>query len=753
MSDIEKRDKQVGELTTFYEMLASLERGKRFDKILIPKIQRDYAQGRTGREMMRSRFLNRLFGAIDEKEESEGIELDFIYGQKNGSEFLPIDGQQRLTTLFLLHLYVGKRCKENVDILQGFTYDTRDSSKEFCLKLIEIPEENFRGIKGYIENQWWYTRRWSNDPTISSMVVMLNDIDNHYKDVDDARMATVWQNLVHNDKIKYWKLTLDDLKTTDDLYIKMNSRGKSLTNFEHFKAEIESYIHDSKAKDAKIKAGKFSLKIDTSWTNLLWKYRNKEADNNIKEYGNNGLDNMFVNIFKRFMLIEGAKEGRDFKKLESEHILKLSELILKQNPDLLDKLTVIMDFFVSMDDANAFFKEILTLRSDENRIKDNVAVSSDKYRVYLQQQLYGSEDFLYRAAIWDNMTIANLLMLEAFFHYASLVKVVGNADIATLREKMRIIRNLILNSRDELRAERVGALLNRVDAIIEKNALDAEASGEFRQAQVVQEIQKIHFMNEHPHEAWNIKFAENHSVLCGNLSCYMDGGSILVSLLMKHEQLFHADADYDKIERFLLTFGDYAPTVNERKLYGGRSSEHWRDDIFNNGNKVSIPILYEALNYFSAYDESVMDNRIQEWIGSCIEKSKFPWRYYLVAHRGTRHGDWARYAKSNGFVSYGYIMMNKNNFNGKHWNPYLYCLFAKMTGKYKVKLGDYNDPLIFETEEIAVMANESDFELVFNDGSKQTINVHQDEEGIDTADRINMAEKELIAVLEKMKLQ
>ena len=137
MSSKENQTKALGELTTFYEMLASHDRKKRFDEIVIPKIQRDYAQGRSGRSLMRSRFLKRLFSAID-RDGAKEIKLDFVYGQANDNMFFPIDGQQRLTTLFLLHLYVGKRSAADISALSGFTYDTRDSSKEFCKMLIEI---------------------------------------------------------------------------------------------------------------------------------------------------------------------------------------------------------------------------------------------------------------------------------------------------------------------------------------------------------------------------------------------------------------------------------------------------------------------------------------------------------------------------------------------------------------------------------------------------------------------------------------
>ena len=71
-------------------------------KIAIPLIQRDYAQGRMDGDVnrVRNRFLSALHDAITDKP----ITLDFVYGDIDEKGVMtPLDGQQRLTTLFLLH--------------------------------------------------------------------------------------------------------------------------------------------------------------------------------------------------------------------------------------------------------------------------------------------------------------------------------------------------------------------------------------------------------------------------------------------------------------------------------------------------------------------------------------------------------------------------------------------------------------------------------------------------------------------------
>ena len=134
-------------------------------EIIIPRIQRDYAQGRTGKfeERVRSRFLDALYTAINNK---QNIALDFVYGDvdKDKGELTLLDGQQRLTTLFLLHWYASKKCKidnQSIGFLRHFSYATRFSSRDFC-KFIIANEISFEvaKISEEIKNQAWYQYDW-----------------------------------------------------------------------------------------------------------------------------------------------------------------------------------------------------------------------------------------------------------------------------------------------------------------------------------------------------------------------------------------------------------------------------------------------------------------------------------------------------------------------------------------------------------------------------------------------------------------
>lgn len=77
-------------------------------RIEVPLIQRDYAQGRESQKDIRNDFIDALHSSLSlpAGDSRLPLNLDFVYGSMeagNAARFLPLDGQQRLTTLFLLH--------------------------------------------------------------------------------------------------------------------------------------------------------------------------------------------------------------------------------------------------------------------------------------------------------------------------------------------------------------------------------------------------------------------------------------------------------------------------------------------------------------------------------------------------------------------------------------------------------------------------------------------------------------------------
>lgn len=257
MSEVNNKNKTI----SFFELLKSEE------KIEIPIIQRDYAQGREDKKDIRDNFLNVIYENLNK---NTNLNLDFIYGNKIEKTFQPLDGQQRLTTLFLLHWYVSikeSKINECRNELKKFSYETRITSREFCEALIN--SDSFEISEGLISDQIkdskWFFLSWKNDPTIDAMLRTIDAINIKFKDLEN-----IWEKLTIKNLITFYSIELKNIGLTDDLYIKMNARGKLLTSFENFKASFEKHIKDLCWERTYSITDTFAFKIDTTWTDFFW---------------------------------------------------------------------------------------------------------------------------------------------------------------------------------------------------------------------------------------------------------------------------------------------------------------------------------------------------------------------------------------------------------------------------------------------------------------------------------------------------
>src|SRR5574344_1268774 len=282
--------------------------------IEITIIQRDYAQGRADEKRIRDKFLDALCEAI--ADETKSINLDFVYGEikKEGEnkKLTPLDGQQRLTTLFLLHWYLATKedkLSEASEKLQKFTYETRVSSREFCKALATNKigfSKDDETISNIIEDKNWFFKSRKKDPTIKSMLSMLDAIHEKFKNSDKLFDKLICEN---NPPITFDFLPLNEFKLTDELYVKMNARGKPLTLFENFKAEFEKYIEDDKIKS----------KLDNDWLDIFW---NKYKDN-LKDKESETLkkiDESYLNFFNNitlFFAIKKKNENNEYEIIKS----------------------------------------------------------------------------------------------------------------------------------------------------------------------------------------------------------------------------------------------------------------------------------------------------------------------------------------------------------------------------------------------------------------------------------------------------
>ena len=251
-------------------------------RIEIPIIQRDYAQGRVNSKAkdVRKAIVSDLIKAVKGE---KTLFFDFVYGRLDNYKFIPFDGQQRLTTLFLFHKYVFERCHINSnckhknscickDILKNFTYATRQSSREFCREMVEndiIPIQGNEKVSNHVINQSWFYSDWKKDPTIMGMLEMFDEIHFQFENtnIDDYKSFAEKLTSGCNSPITFYFVDMGGNKLPDETYVKMNARGKTLTPFENFKASLEQYLHEANEKEL---VNRLNSNIDGKWLDLFW---------------------------------------------------------------------------------------------------------------------------------------------------------------------------------------------------------------------------------------------------------------------------------------------------------------------------------------------------------------------------------------------------------------------------------------------------------------------------------------------------
>lgn len=241
--------------------------------VQIPVIQRDYAQGRKSKKKLLGGFLDALKAAVT----GDPVELDFIFGDVKDGLFRPLDGQQRLTTLFLLHWYAARTAELATDayapILGRFSYDTRISSRDFCHRLVDedVPVNGTSAedtLSQRIRDYPWFVGAWEFDPTVASMLAALDRISELQWPED------LWKRLMITEAspIRFLLVELEKFGLSDDLYIKMNARGRPLTAFESFKALPGNRVVEQGWENDIIAEEQFAIRVDNRWTDFFWQF-------------------------------------------------------------------------------------------------------------------------------------------------------------------------------------------------------------------------------------------------------------------------------------------------------------------------------------------------------------------------------------------------------------------------------------------------------------------------------------------------
>lgn len=674
--------------TSFFALTGNQQphAGPAIERVEIPHFQRDYAQGRESASVKRIRtdFLDTLFTAIG-GDDPTTVGLDFIYGGVDEGTLRPLDGQQRLTTLFLVHWYIASRSGHLAEHhgWKRFSYATRQSARMFCERLVENPLPDGETVPSeWLTDQPWYLFLWRHDPTIQSMLVMLDAIHARCQDVN---AVTAWTKLTDIDEPAIWFLfqplsglgsAADQDMRPEDLYIKMNSRGKPLTEFENFKAHFEKTIASSPL------SAEFARRVDTTWSDLLWRLR--------------GDDNLIDDEFLRYMeFITEVCEWRDGRDDGAGQRLgpRTRAIFGDDNPRREAHLRFLFQAF-----------DVWVGRSIPETFESLFCATGyaqaelSKVRLFL-----GSDDKqpealnLFEAccrSYGETRGRARVFSLgQSLVLYAVVLHLIeGTAEFP---RRVRILRNLVEASSDELRFDRMPKILEDLHCIIRDGAI--EGVGTLNQAQVEDEKLKATFLDENPHLLPALFGLEDHEFLRGSLGAFelhataFDSRATAFRLVMSQPEL------WPDLLGALLAVGEYQrQRTNARPfLFGTDSKRHdsaWRE-VLTGATRERLQATRQVLANFLdlvAPESSTFGDTLKvissDYLDRCEDAKRFDWRYYIVKYPSMREkGSSTYYAERTDdmdkpAMGYSLCMLRAGGraISGKHRDPYLLAIWREL---------------------------------------------------------------------------
>ena len=567
------------------------------------------------------------------------------------------------------------------------------------------------------------------------MLVMLDAINDKFKDVED-----IWSKL-KNGAITFYFLPIKDMGLTDELYIKMNSRGKPLTLFEHFKAELEREIRALDEKTGNKNADRIVAKIDKAWTDLLWRYRNSgsgdAADDNI-------IDDEFLRYFKFICDIICYRSGKSPQGYSND-VFELLHLYFSCNDEVNSpkNIATLESFFDCWCNIGGFATPTQFLESFMSfNHADGKIIVDTRYKVDIFEDCIHS--YSDKSGRLRQFPLNRIVLLYAITMY---LQNQANVTYEEFVRRIRIVNNLIQNSEDEvsdrLDRNRIPAILQAVDAIILKGEIDESLDNNFNVNQIQEEKDKIAFLIDNPSKSDVLFALEDHPMLKGQISIV---GLDNLDYYDRFVSLFKCS--WDKIDCALMTFGNYGQQErnNWRYQFASKSMQLAWDELFhmsaNKGFDNTKAILIALLESNSNFDNSVLDSIISSYTEKCESASIYPWTYYYVKYSVFRPGSFGKLSNS-AVTEKPYLFSVLQTRSA--WSQNTYMPYLKAVDDAHLSRDSMGQRLEYAGVHVTCENAAYVFRTFGEESTVEKVEIQQNAEGIDTEDRIVLLKNTLQA--------
>ena len=544
--------------------------------VRIPQLQRDYVQGSDKAKEIRDLFICDLvetLSADTPEAKQKTLHLDFIYGStyeeapasglhphwKEGElhfdipnsdvneptkVFLPLDGQQRLTSLWLLHWMLCPETEADAakKLLSHFSYATRSSSRRFCAALVahiddgELKQQlKTNKAKSAVMEAPWFLPAWQKDPTVNSMIEMLVAIGTRLGEVDTAPL---WKRLQEG-AITFTVIEIqsNEFRLTDELYIKMNNRGRMLTDWECYKAKAIECLGEVVFKEEnaglweslqaneqeKTPADYFSFRVDGRWQDFFW-HLSRGEESPLEDHVQRS-DEMMRNFFTWWAEFRyyHYNKGECSDKM---HVFKSAE-----------EITLLFQVLNKLHEIGCPHGESAENQDQEKEFLETAFGVASKSAVEVRLHFTGSEGIESRVGDLFRLLCEGKLerrhQVLVYYLLLRLVKFNEEAADANLRDFLRVVRNFLYGIREEnkkmaftsgIELKELSRYAEYLDEVLGEKEVYAGLSSKEVSEETSQnvsafhhEVEKAKWICAHPAEKTALFRLEEHDLLRGFL--------------------------------------------------------------------------------------------------------------------------------------------------------------------------------------------------------------------------------------------
>jgi len=604
---------------------------RNLDQIIIPEIQRDYVWQKENVE----RFLQSIFdNSKRQKDLSQGIteeilnsfapeireamiraqkekqnfcNVGFIYAYSDPEmpdRYVLIDGQQRMTTLFLILLALSIKENRQDNFKKAYfknnvlklDYKVRETSHEFLLNFVQyiLDGNNVANIS----NKYWNFTEYQTDITIQSFI-------SNYQVISDFIGRNDFPLDYVENFIEFWYFNTKESKQGEELYLYMNSRGETVSPNESIKANLLKGLSNQDKHEWGTEWEK--------WQNLFWKHKqaNSNADKGLEE---------FLKWIKFIEITKSNKEQPNFKLAETIRKIKDSRKIGLEG--------------LSLQKIKSYFNALEKLIELKSELKINFDwltgnnIQAIEYVKLIPMLMYAEK--------YPNSETIEIKRFARFFLNTTRFDTVSKNPYNSVVDIIRLSNLFFENGFTDITnitdfAENYKSILT--DEEVAKLSIYKQSSDELRQ-----KIETAFWRAE------NYKFCDGTVALIwdcinfdkGDLSSFdIQKLSDFNDCLNNFIALF--DSPTDLVRRALLTKGDYlvydgySTSLEQRRLSFINSETRWKEQLYSKEKtKLYKSLIKDFGNRKKAENttkDDVLNQIITDFLTTKIEKD---WIYYFV---------------------------------------------------------------------------------------------------------------------------